>query len=95
MPCAIRSFPGRVVRLSPRMDRKTVWSDRATERYDTKTREVWIELQPGPPLVLGLRVDVTIDLETLPKPQPTSSSKEKLTSRQLRNNRHRFPAKPS
>jgi len=67
-----QKLSGRVVRLSPRMDRKSVWSDRATERYDTKTREVWIELQPGPPLVLGLRVDVTIDLKVIPQPQPAS-----------------------
>jgi HlyD family secretion protein len=67
-----QKLSGRVVRLSPRMDRKSVWSDRATERYDTKTREVWIELQPAPPLVLGLRVDVTIDPKVIPKPQPTS-----------------------
>jgi HlyD family secretion protein len=63
---------GRVVRLSPRMDRKSVWSERSTERYDTKTREVWIELQPGPCLVLGMRVDVTIDLDTASKRQPAS-----------------------
>ena len=71
-----RELLGRVVRLSPRMDRKSVWSNRATERYDTKTREVWIELQPGPPLVLGLRVDVTIDLKITSKPQPTSPKTE-------------------
>jgi HlyD family secretion protein len=53
---------GRVVRLSPRMDRKAQWSDRSTERYDTKVRDVWIEIPYGPNLVLGLRVDVTIDL---------------------------------
>jgi multidrug resistance efflux pump len=63
-----RELWGRIVRLSPRMDRKSVWSDRSTERYDTKTREVWIELPPGPPLVLGLRVDVTIDLKAASKP---------------------------
>ena len=46
------------------MDRKKLWSDRPSERSDTKTREVWIELQPGPPLVVGLRVDVKIDTKT-------------------------------
>jgi HlyD family secretion protein len=62
-----QKLSGRVARLSPRMERKSVWSDRSTERYDTKTREVWIELQPsGRPLVLGLRVDVTVDLKTIP-----------------------------
>jgi len=56
-----REFPGRIVRLSPRMGRKELWSDRPTERLDTKTREVWIELEPAEPLVVGLRADVTID----------------------------------
>jgi HlyD family secretion protein len=62
-----QTLTGRVVRLSPRMDRKSVFSDRATERYDTKTRTVWIELPPGPSLVLGLRVDVTIDATSGPR----------------------------
>jgi multidrug resistance efflux pump len=62
-----QKLTGRVVRLSPCMDRKSLFSDRSTERYDTKTREVRIELQPGLPLVLGLRVDVTIDLRSTPK----------------------------
>jgi HlyD family secretion protein len=53
---------GRVVRLSPRMDRKSLSTDRAAERFDTKTREVWIELEPGQQLVVGLRVDVVLDV---------------------------------
>ena len=54
---------GRVGRLSPRMSRRTITSDHPDERLDTKTREVWIDLEPGPPLVIGLRVDVTIDTD--------------------------------
>jgi HlyD family secretion protein len=65
-----RELQGHVVRLSPRMDRKSLWSDRPTERHDTKTREVVIELQAGPPLVLGLRVDVTIDTNVAANTQP-------------------------
>jgi len=56
-----RQFRGRVVRLSPRMGRKQIWSDRPTERFDTKTREVWIELDSGEGLVVGLPVDVVIE----------------------------------
>jgi len=52
---------GRVVRLSPRMDRKSLWSNKPTERYDTKTREVWIELESEQSLVVGLRADAIID----------------------------------
>ena len=51
---------GHVVRLSPRMDYKSLWTDHPTQRLDTKTREVWIELD-DPPSVVGLRVDVVID----------------------------------
>jgi multidrug resistance efflux pump len=60
-----REFKGRVVRLSPRMGRKQLWSDRPAERYDTKTREVWIELEEGESLVVGLRVDVMINPRSL------------------------------
>ncbi len=52
---------GRVVRTSPRMGPKSLFSDRPSERYDTKTREVWIELDGHDGLVVGLRVDVMID----------------------------------
>ncbi len=55
-----REFKGRVVRLSPKMGRKELWSDQPTERYDTKTREVWIELEGNDPWVVGLRLDVIL-----------------------------------
>jgi HlyD family secretion protein len=51
---------GRIVRLSPRMEDKSLWNDHPTERLDTKTREIWIELDEHLP-VIGLRVDVVID----------------------------------
>ncbi len=37
-------FHGRVTQVSPRIGAKTVWSNAPPERYDTKTREVWIDL---------------------------------------------------
>ncbi|MBN1588473.1 MAG: HlyD family secretion protein [Pirellulales bacterium] len=52
---------GRVIRLSPRMGHKELWSNRPTERQDTKTREIWIELEDEHSLLLGLRVDVVVD----------------------------------
>jgi len=64
-----RQFTGRVIRLSPRMGRKKLWSDHPAERSDTKTREVWIELDKGEALVVGLPVDVMID------PQSGTSAK--------------------
>lgn len=60
-----REFNGRVVRLGCRMGRKQIWSDRPAERYDTKTREVWIELDHSDSLVVGLRVDAMIDPRSL------------------------------
>jgi hypothetical protein len=44
------------------MSRKELWSDRPAERYDTKTREIWIDLDRSDDLVIGLRVDVAIDV---------------------------------
>lgn len=57
-----KQFAGHVVRFSPYMSRKELWSDDPAERYDTKTREVWIELDDAEDLVVGLRVDVMIDV---------------------------------
>jgi HlyD family secretion protein len=56
------TFKGRVVRLSPRMGRKNMWGNKPAERLDTKTREVWIQLDEAKDVVIGLRVDVLIDL---------------------------------
>ncbi|MCL4190544.1 MAG: hypothetical protein KJZ87_02270, partial [Thermoguttaceae bacterium] len=56
-----QTFRGRVSQLSPRMSRKSMWTDDPGERYDTKAREIWIDLEPAGDLVVGLRVDVMID----------------------------------
>jgi len=56
-----RRLNGRVAEITPRMSHKELWSDRPGERLDTKTREAWIDLEPASDLVVGLRVDVTID----------------------------------
>ncbi len=59
-----KTLKSRIVRLSPRMSRKTLRSDKPSERYDTKTREVWLELTGADDLVIGLRVNVVIELRT-------------------------------
>jgi multidrug resistance efflux pump len=65
-----RTYTGRVVQLSPRMSDKLLWSDDPEERYDTKTRELVIELEDDDAgLVVGLRVDVIIDAEPAAPPQ--------------------------
>lgn len=55
-----QQFTGRVVRVSPRMTAKGLWTDDPAERYDTKTREALIQLPAVEDLVVGLRVDVAI-----------------------------------
>jgi multidrug resistance efflux pump len=67
-------FSGRVARLSPRMDRKQVWSDQPGERRDTKTREIWIDLDENAGLVVGLRVEVAVDPNRTPPRPPSSAS---------------------
>jgi len=56
-----RSYAGTVARLSPRMTSKQLFTDRPNERFDTKVREVGIELAESEDLVVGLRVDVVIE----------------------------------
>ncbi|MCL6502472.1 MAG: efflux RND transporter periplasmic adaptor subunit [Pirellulales bacterium] len=55
-----KQFRGRVVRLSPRMGRKESASEQPAEYFDTRVREVWIELEDADELVVGLRVDVML-----------------------------------
>jgi HlyD family secretion protein len=56
-----QTFGGQVISISPRMDTKTIHNDRAFELYDTKVREVLVELDTKEHLIVGLRVDVTFD----------------------------------
>ncbi|MCA9235154.1 MAG: HlyD family efflux transporter periplasmic adaptor subunit [Planctomycetales bacterium] len=56
-----RTFQGRVASLSPRMKRKTLDAGRSNELYDTKIREVLLTVDDASDLLIGLRVDVTID----------------------------------
>ncbi len=67
-----RELEGRVAELSPRMSAKRLWSDDPGERFDTKTREVWVDLHEPADLVVGLRVDVTIHPDRVP-PDPYES----------------------
>lgn len=52
-----KKFPGKVVRVGQLLGRKNVRTDEPTEKIDTKILETLIELAPGAPLPLGLRVD--------------------------------------
>jgi HlyD family secretion protein len=55
-------FNGTVVSISPQMTSKSLYSDHPRELYDTKTREVLIELSTTESVVVGLRTDVELDL---------------------------------
>ncbi len=58
-------FTGRLTSLSPRMQAKTISSGNPSELYDTKVREVLLELEVPQGLLIGLRVEVTcVNLET-------------------------------
>lgn len=94
LPAIVRcdSMPGKrvagdVVRVGPRVHRKGMFEDRPGGRLDAYLRDVWIELEPGPRLPVGLPVDVLIGLDrgpsdadgkeistpgTDPSPQPSS-----------------------
>lgn len=56
-----QQWAGHVVRLSPRMGRKQLFTDDPAEQFDVKTREIWIDLDTNGDLLVGLRVDVSID----------------------------------
>jgi multidrug resistance efflux pump len=56
-----QEFYGKVISISPQMSRKSIFSDRPTERFDTKTREIIIKLDTeSKDLLIGLRVEATI-----------------------------------
>jgi HlyD family secretion protein len=55
-----RKFPGRVVGVGELLGPKTIRSDEPTERVDRKFLEALVELEPGAPLPIGLRVDAFV-----------------------------------
>ena len=55
-------FVGTVRHVSRRMGRRNLMSDNPAQKQDTKVLEALIELTGQPPLPIGLRVDVVIDI---------------------------------
>lgn len=53
-------WEGRVSQVSPVMSRKQMWSDEPGERFETKVREIWIDLDEASGLIVHLRVDVML-----------------------------------
>lgn len=62
-----RAFGGRIVKIAPRMSKKQLMTDDPNEHFDTKVREVWLELESPLGLLIGLRVDVVFDEGKLAK----------------------------
>jgi HlyD family secretion protein len=52
-----RKFWGRVIRVGRILGKKNVRTDEPSEHVDTKILETLVELDPGQPLPMGLRVD--------------------------------------
>jgi HlyD family secretion protein len=55
-----KKFWGRVVRVSEQLGPKNIRTDEPTERVDRKILETLVELESGPQLPVGLRVDAFI-----------------------------------
>lgn len=75
-----REFTGRVSRIRQRMGKKQLTSDQASERFDVKVREVWIDIDRTEDLIIGLRVDVTIHSDepaATPKSPPRNQPRSK------------------
>ena len=66
-----RVLRGRVVHMEPIMGRKTIRTQRTTERKDTKVREVLIELEPGHP---SLPIDLQMTVRFVSSPPAAMSS---------------------
>lgn len=57
-----RKFTGKVVEIGQALGRKNVRTGEPTERVDTKILETLVELDPGQPLPVGLRVDAWLEV---------------------------------
>jgi HlyD family secretion protein len=57
-----KTFSGQVVSTSPRMATKSIYAERPQEVYDTKVREVLLDLEEAASMIVGLRVDVTFSV---------------------------------
>jgi HlyD family secretion protein len=57
-----QTFYGHVMRISGGLGRKKIQTDNPTEKIDMDVLESFVEVDPGSPLRVGLRVDVYIEL---------------------------------
>ncbi len=66
------TFEGRVSKIRPRMHHKEVVSERPNAHMDTRSREIWVEIQSGLPLIVGLPVELWIDDSVVSPERDTS-----------------------
>lgn len=57
-----QTFYGRVIRISGGLGKKKIQTDSPLEKIDTEVLETFVEVDPGSPLRVGLRVDVYVQL---------------------------------
>jgi multidrug resistance efflux pump len=80
-----RQVTGSVVRVSPAVGPKTLWTGEPGERFDSDVREIWLELADTRDLVLGLRVDVLLDPSGPPEAAAAiATSPERVDQKRLR-----------
>ena len=57
----VQTWNGTVTHISPRMEEKQFFQNHPAEYFDVKTREIWIDLETDETLIIGMRVDVSIE----------------------------------
>lgn len=62
-------FEGKVSKIRPRMHQKQVVTDRPNAHMDTRSREIWVEIESSLPLIVGLPVELWIE-ESAENSQP-------------------------
>jgi multidrug resistance efflux pump len=68
-----RSFSGRVIAMNPYMKSKTLLSAHPNQLYDTKTREVLLEMSDMANAIVGQPVDVEFSVQSQSDAAPTAA----------------------
>jgi len=71
-------FWGKVSRISPRMDHKEMVSERVDNKMDRLAREIWVEVEKGSPLIVGLPMELWIGEDSSPTEMPEVPRTAKL-----------------
>lgn len=68
-----RTLTGKVLRISPRLGAKVITADDPAELRDTRVLDVIVSLPEGVKLPINLRVDVMIDIGSIPRSEEDAS----------------------